>query len=170
MLLPILPQPASLWLSENLSETFYWPASLIYELPCHHQSSIFSWYALPTFTKKGNQKVRSGREIYVKTNFLGRFFCTTFKGGHFYWTFFPTTNILLLLWFFTPDFGFWDWGILERLSDCSSYFLLVTEWINITIRSDTNWHWLLFFLVVDDAQIVINMSLSASPPLQNTFQ
>ena len=134
MLLPILPQPASLWLSENLSETFYWPASLIYELPCHHQSSIFSWYALPTFTKKGNQKVRSGGEIYVKTNFLGRFFCTTFKGGHFYWTFFPTTNILLLLWFFTPDFGFWDWGILERLSDCSSYFLLVTEWINITKR------------------------------------
>ena len=105
MLLPILPQPASLWLSENLSETFYWPASLIYELPCHHQSSIFSWYALPTFTKKGNQKVRSGGEIYVKTNFLGRFFCTTFKGGHFYWTFFPTTNLFVVVVIFYS----WFW-------------------------------------------------------------
>ena len=134
MLLPILPQPASLWLSKNLSETFYWPARLIYELPCHHQSSIFSWYALPTFTKKGNQKVRGGGKI--KTSLLGLgdcFFFTIFKGGPFLLDIFPNHKSF-------SCFDFFSWlrilrrGILERLSDCSSYFQLVTEWINITKR------------------------------------
>ena len=88
----------------------------------------------PPLLKRETKRFAVGGK-YVKTNFLGRFFFVQLLRVVIFIGHFSQPQIfLLLLWFFTPDFGFWDWGILERLSDCSSYFLLVTEWINITKR------------------------------------